>query len=63
MSNPRARAARAPCMEKIYENPRARAARALCIGSLPVKSSVAAVMKMDVLARKQPGELQECIQK
>jgi hypothetical protein len=35
-----ARAARAACMEKIYEIPRAAAARARCASSLPVKYTV-----------------------
>jgi hypothetical protein len=40
LSNPRSRAARAPCMEKIYENPRSRATRTLCSGYLLIKSTV-----------------------
>ena len=40
LSNPRARATRAACMEKIYEIPRACAARELCADFLPIKSTV-----------------------
>ena len=40
LSNPRGRAARAPCREKIYGNPRARAAHAPCIDFAAAKNTV-----------------------
>ena len=40
LSNPHARAARAACMEKIYEIPRAREPRASCAGFVLFKSTV-----------------------